>query len=286
MLSCLLTALVGAAERLAWRIDDAERTAGPEAAGRRDRSRDHGRQNCDRRDRRDIEDAIGQGPVWEGRGKGARGKTDEGRALDNCEEGGWREVAMKLPFPYQPLVGFRSEKAAQVAALFLKKSGRHLEKMALIKLIYLAERESIRQRNRPIIYDEYYSLKDGPICSNALNAINGKIDQDIWRNYLELQGDRDVFVAPNCPDDFDEISISDSRILESVFAEFGGMSSAQLRAWTHKPANCPEYSDVNGVGRIPISVEDIVRAVGTAHPRDIAKGIHGYRTLERVLPRK
>jgi len=48
--------------------------------------------------------------------------------------------------------------------------------MKLIKLIYLSERESVRSRGRPMIFDEFYSLKDGPISLNALNGINGNTD--------------------------------------------------------------------------------------------------------------
>jgi uncharacterized phage-associated protein len=85
--------------------------------------------------------------------------------------------------PKFKLLGFRSRKAAQVSALFLARESGRMDKLKLIKLLYLTERESMAVRGRPIFYDEFYSLKDGPICSTALNSLNGELDKDIWSNY-------------------------------------------------------------------------------------------------------
>ncbi|MFZ2103868.1 MAG: Panacea domain-containing protein, partial [Roseiarcus sp.] len=91
---------------------------------------------------------------------------------------------MRLPRLYEPLVGFRSEKAAQIAAYFLAKSGHAAEILKLTKLLYLAERESIRVRHRPMMFDEYYSLPHGPVCSCAMNGLNGRIDKNTWHKYI------------------------------------------------------------------------------------------------------
>jgi uncharacterized phage-associated protein len=190
-----------------------------------------------------------------------------------------------MEFAYKPLVGFRSEKAAQIAAYFLNKSDGTLEKLALIKLIYATEQESIRVRNRPIIYDEYYSLKDGPICSNALNAINGDIDAEIWAKYIQKNDRRNVTLVKGSAADLDQLSKSDIKILEEVWSRLGGKTATQLRAWTHSPTNCPEYTEVT-IGRIPISLDDMVRRHSDAHPRDILSEVMAYRRLEILLPRK
>jgi uncharacterized phage-associated protein len=213
----------------------------------------------------------------------ARGTDDAGRAVGNRQEGSWGAMAIESKFAFSPLVGFRSEKAAQACAFFASKNGGHIEKMALAKLLYIAERESIKQRGRPLLYDEYYSIKHGPVCSSALNGINGNIDQGVWSKYIRLEGASDVVVQPNAPDGLEEMSNSDLRLLEKVFADFGTKTARQLRAWTHSKENCPEYTEVES-GRIPISLEDVVRAVSDLHPRDISRVVHSYRSLERTLP--
>jgi len=62
------------------------------------------------------------------------------------------------------LVGFESRKAAQAAAYFTGLSKSRIDKLKLIKLIYLSEMESIDKRRRPMFFDEFYSMKAGPIC--------------------------------------------------------------------------------------------------------------------------
>jgi uncharacterized phage-associated protein len=85
------------------------------------------------------------------------------------------------------LKGYRPEKAAQAAAFFTEQHNGSIDKLKLIKLLYLTERGSIKERSRPMFYDEFYSLKDGPICSNALNGINGQSDAATWHRYVSLK---------------------------------------------------------------------------------------------------
>ena len=54
--------------------------------------------------------------------------------------------------PFPMLIGFQSEKAAQIAAYFAVLSGGQIEKLKLIKLMYLADREKMRQFDRPMFY--------------------------------------------------------------------------------------------------------------------------------------
>jgi uncharacterized phage-associated protein len=124
------------------------------------------------------------------------------------------------------LVGFRSRKAAQAAAYFACKSRSKSDKMKLIKLLYLIERESIKQRGRPMLFDEFYSMKDGPICSDALNGINGELDKPIWNKYLIKVDNKTIKPTKTFSDsDLDEISKSDLEILAHVWTQFGHMTS-------------------------------------------------------------
>lgn len=181
------------------------------------------------------------------------------------------------------LVGFRSRKAAQVAAYFLSMGKGHMEKLKLTKLLYLVERESISARGRPMLYDEYYSLKDGPIPSSALNGINGEIDEKTWSQYLLLEDKRFVKLAREFTrKDMDELSKSDVRVADAVWAGFGWMSSGQIRNYTHK--NCEEYTEVKK-GRVPIAYEDIARALNNADPEELGRHVNEYRSLEASLSR-
>jgi uncharacterized phage-associated protein len=180
-------------------------------------------------------------------------------------------------YAYGPLVGFQSEKAAQVAAKFVELSGGRMHKLKLIKLLYLFERESFRKRRRPAFYDEYYSLKDGPICSNALNGINGGLGGE-WANYIHKDGRRDVFRVADAK--YDRISNSDMDIITSLWKDFSEMTASQIRAWTHD--NCPEYTEITK-GRKPITVLQIAEALEIEDATSVEREIEEFRRLSSLV---
>jgi uncharacterized phage-associated protein len=180
------------------------------------------------------------------------------------------------------LKGYRPSKAAQMAAYFAEKEGGKIEKLKLIKLIYLAERESMKRRARPMIYDQMYSLPHGPICSNALNGINGTADKTAWSRWVHLQSDNKTVRSLKAAErkSLKELSESDIEILQSIWARFGHMTSGQIRKWTHD--NCPEYIELES-GRIPIEYRDVFEAVGHDNAVDLEVTVREYRRIEAAL---
>jgi uncharacterized phage-associated protein len=179
------------------------------------------------------------------------------------------------------LKGYRPDKAAQAAAFFTEKAGGSIEKLKLIKLIYLTERESMNKRARPMIYDEMYSLKHGPICFNALNGINGLVDKSIWSKWVKLHGTKTVHaVRVPSRSKLDHLSNSDLKIMENVWAKFGHMTSAQIRNWTHE--NCPEYTSLED-GRLPITYTEVFKSIGYENASELANDVVQYRRIEAAL---
>ena len=58
--------------------------------------------------------------------------------------------------------GYDAALAAQVAAVFLIREGGSMDKLKLVKLMYLAERGSVERHRRPMFFDENFSLEHGP----------------------------------------------------------------------------------------------------------------------------
>lgn len=157
----------------------------------------------------------------------------------------------------EPVFGFDQEKAVQIVGFFLGAANESLDKLKLIKLLYLADRRSFSERGKPLNFDDYYSMPHGPVPSSALNGINGQLADAAWAK-IALAGDNKTVVATE-EIDTDRLSRADRAILDAVWEEFGTMSAWQLRNWTHK--NCPEYTEV-GASRISIDVDEILEAVG------------------------
>jgi uncharacterized phage-associated protein len=157
-----------------------------------------------------------------------------------------------------PLVGFQSRKAAQICALFAVHSGGIIEKLKLIKLVYLSERAFLGEHHRPMLFDEFFSLPHGPICSSTLNGIDGEIHGHIWDDFLARNGNEIVALRTFARYDLDEISDVEIDMLEQVWQQFGHMTASQLRNYSHE--HCPEYTETSG--RIPIAYHEVLEALG------------------------
>ncbi len=174
-----------------------------------------------------------------------------------------------------------SRKAAQICAYFAKQSGESIEKLKLIKLIYLAEREFIKRYGHPMLYDEMFSLPHGPVCSNTLNGINGEIDQENWAEFIDKRNNRDISSLIDAQrNELDEISDAEMDVLDAIWESFGWMSAPQIRNYTHK--NCPEYTELQR-GRLPISYKEIFEAIGEPNPAELEDDIMQFRRAQSIL---
>ena len=187
------------------------------------------------------------------------------------------------PWP-APIIGFRSRKAAQLCAYFAAKtagvkSAGTIERLKLIKLLYFAERKFISENHHPMLFDEYYSLEHGPICSSALDGINGIIHGEIWDNYIARNGNIVVAIKSLSRDEMDEVSDAELTVIDEIWKEFGHLTPSQLRNYSHR--NCPEYTETKG--RVAISYKQILRAVGVENPDVVANDIEEMIDLDVTL---
>lgn len=182
-----------------------------------------------------------------------------------------------------PLVGFKSRKAAQLCAHFAVRQARVIDKLKLIKLVYLTERKCLETWHRPVLFDELFSLPHGPICSSTLNGINGEIHESIWDHFIARNGNEIVAMKSFDRDDLDEISDAEIEIIDQIWKRFGHMTASQLRNYTHD--NCPEYTETSG--RIPISYREVLEAIGasSSEAEAIEREISTLRREESALTR-
>lgn len=175
--------------------------------------------------------------------------------------------------------GFSDAKAAEVAAYFAARAGQAIDKLKLIKLIYLADRLAMDELGRPILNDEHFSLKDGPICSLSLDGLNGQRESSVWKTHLTRNAHRISSVRTTADLEFDEVSARELRVLDSVWDFFGRMSTSEVRQWTHD--HCPEYEEVM-TGRRPIEYRRIFEAVGSEDPAARASAVVESRRFAAV----
>lgn len=135
--------------------------------------------------------------------------------------------------------------------------------LKLIKLLYLAERDSLAKYGEPINDDNLVSMDHGPVLSNTLNLINGSYNRDtpIWDDWISDREDHQISLKVTSlnRDDFDELSDSEIQILDDIWNIFGEMDRWALCDYTHE--NCTEWKNPHG-SSIPISHRDVFLALG------------------------
>jgi uncharacterized phage-associated protein len=179
-----------------------------------------------------------------------------------------------------PLAGFRSRKAAQLSAFFAVRSAGTIEKLKLIKLIYMAERRFLGLYHHPMLFDELYSLPHGPICSSTLNGIDGIIHNATWDEFIARNGNIVVALKKFTRAELDELSDAELSAARATWKRFRGMTASQIRNWSHE--HCPEYTETLK-RRIPIAYRDVLEALGREDAEQIDREINEMRRIESLL---
>ncbi|MFK5996906.1 MAG: Panacea domain-containing protein [Rhodobacterales bacterium] len=182
--------------------------------------------------------------------------------------------------PYNP------EKAAQTIAYFAMREGGSINVLKVIKLVYLADRESLRLRGHPIQDEPRFSLPHGPVNSTTLDHLNGayRENQPVWQTVLKDRADNKVGLANKglTEAELDMLSKREISILSSVWDKLGHMDRFDLADWTHLPENVAEWQDPDG-SRRAISLERMMAAVGLDHPIERAREHTSLKEAQNIL---
>jgi uncharacterized phage-associated protein len=180
------------------------------------------------------------------------------------------------------LAGYDIPKAAQAVAYFALKSGGSINVLKLSKLMYLAERESMKLYDSPMFYDHLVSMPDGPVASITLNFIDGHNEDAIWsqfvmpRSGVEISAAKNVFIEM-----MDSLSVADVEIFDDLWKQFGGYDRYKLRDWTHVKENIPEWKDPDG-SSYSIQHKDVFNYLGK-DGQLLENDVEEYRQLSRSL---
>jgi len=84
---------------------------------------------------------------------------------------------------------FQSRKAAQaIAALIRSEPGKRMNYYRLLKLLYIADRESVRAYGRPIIGGRLIAMERGPLHSAGFDVVSGRApDIEWWSQFFRTE---------------------------------------------------------------------------------------------------
>jgi uncharacterized phage-associated protein len=178
---------------------------------------------------------------------------------------------------------FKERKAAQMAAFLLDRAGGKLNVLKLTKLLYLAERESMKAHGIQISGDRMVSMPKGPVLSQTLDLTSGHTISQDWEALIEDREQHDVTLRKTVTrEDFKDMSDATLTVLESVWAEFGNKDQWELVDFTHD--HCAEWEDPNG-SSLPIPAKRVFAAVGMDHETAefMAKELQAQNYFDSIL---
>jgi uncharacterized phage-associated protein len=179
------------------------------------------------------------------------------------------------------MYGYDERKAAQIAAYFALRQGGRVNVLKLAKLMYLAERESMRAFDEPMFYDKLVSMDHGPVASISLNHVNGLLPSDIWPMFVKGRDGFDVVAVDGLAfESLDHLSAADLDILGDLWAQFGNYDQFRLRDWTHQ--NCLEWENPHG-SSTGIPADRVFKFLSKAAPEMLAEAVHEHRLLDHAL---
>ncbi len=172
------------------------------------------------------------------------------------------------------------KKATAAVARLLEKSGGETECLRLIKLIYLADRDSIIRRGVPIVGGRYFSMRCGPTIGAVMNFVNRECVAPKWADHISPR--KGNILKLTAPPDYGSLSQSEIDILDGVVEEHASRTTTALVRWCHH--YCPEYERVFW-GRKSIEVESILRAGGKTADKihKVVKEAEELAELDAVL---
>jgi len=163
----------------------------------------------------------------------------------------------KEPMPFK----FNQCKAIQAVAFLLKQkhATRTDNYMRLLKLLYIADRESLQETGRPITGDRFIAMERGPTLSHLLDLVKQRAyDSSEWDKYIELNGYEITLVQD--PGN-DKLCRYDVDKLKKVWHEFQDFDEWEVAEATHGflewQKNKPKATERND-----IDLFDVLEALG------------------------
>lgn len=162
---------------------------------------------------------------------------------------------------------FNIKKATQVINFFCIKEGNEIDKLKLIKLIWLSDRYHLRKYGRFITDDIYFAMPQGPVPSSILDLIDTNIftyeesELEYSKSFILLLNKTTVkSIAP-----LNEIFFSktDLDVMEEIYSIYNKYSGKFLSEISHSfPEWVRHKEDIkNGVRRKTILLEDFFKNI-------------------------
>jgi uncharacterized phage-associated protein len=149
-------------------------------------------------------------------------------------------------------------KIIQAASVLLRCEHKQMSYLRLLKLLYIADREALKEVGRPILGTRPVAMKHGPLHSIVYDLIKGQhLEEPLWSQYIE----RDRYQLKLVQDPgVGNLSRYEIKKLTDVCERYAHVDDWALAELTHEFAEWQKnYREHTAV---PISLDDILDALG------------------------
>ncbi len=160
-------------------------------------------------------------------------------------------------------MSFNLHKTIQILNFFAQKENQKFDKIKALKLIWLADKLHLLRYARPITFDDYFAMDNGPVASNVKNILtpdnsfafkNKYIDE-----YLQIIDNNTYKSIKEV--DFEELSQSEQKVIEEIYSYFGSNDKWDLVDFTHTfPEWKKQTEKLKNNKRVKISYNDFFNA--------------------------
>ena len=155
---------------------------------------------------------------------------------------------------------FNFEKSLQAVGVMLRtESLRRMNFMKLLKLLYICDKESLKEIGKPITGDRVVAMKRGPVLSHIYNLIKGEdCNYPVWNQYIEK--DRfDIFLKESEDPGIELLTKFEIEKINEVSERYCRCDEWDMVRITHE---LPEWKRNDpGESSKPIPDEDILEAI-------------------------
>jgi uncharacterized phage-associated protein len=160
------------------------------------------------------------------------------------------------------LPSYDEKKSVQLAGRLLTLRGGQMDRINLMKLMYIADREALTRWGNPITLDRYCSMDSGPVLSNTYDLIKANgINKTVWSDYIENGKFHEVKLKKATGDSY--LSQAECDLIDEVFEQYGSQEQWELVELTH---TFQEWKHPNG-SSVPIAYEEILTAKNVSKER-------------------
>ena len=159
----------------------------------------------------------------------------------------------------------------------------------LLKLLYLIDEESVRERCIPITWLTYKAWEKGPVAEDVF-YLKDNNEFDSFVKIVKSEDEKLRFI-PLVQADMTEFSKVEKDVIDSVIARFGGMSSDELTDMTHEPdtlwtkvvrENGIVFDENNRRSDVVVGLEELLDNEGLATYNDAKECMEFQAALNRA----